>query len=125
MRFLIVIVIPILILPATGCVTRKEAQRQAGQAYFAAQQQQQPPGQMDPQHPVVFVQGPVKNPLVPWEDGLKLSEAIVAADYTAYMNPMVVRVLRNNQVVGDFKGIDLLHHQDMDLEPGDTVVIIP
>jgi hypothetical protein len=56
---------------------------------------------------------------------LTLTRAIAAAYYTAYMNPMVVRVLRNGQIVGDFKGIDLLRHQDMVLQPGDTVLIMP
>ena len=120
MQFLILILI--LILPATGCVSKKKAQWEARQAYLDAQQQSR---QMDPQHPVVFVQGPVQNPVVPWEEGLMLSRAVATAVYTGFMNPMVVRVLRNGQVVGDFKGIDLLHHEDMPLEAGDTVVIVP
>jgi hypothetical protein len=120
---LTLILILILLLPAAGCVSKKKSQAEARQAYFSGQQ---PPARpMDPQHPVVFVQGPVQNPVVPWEDGLSLSRAITSAVYTAFMNPMVVRVLRNGQIVGDFKGIDLLHHEDMDLEPGDTVLIIP
>jgi hypothetical protein len=41
------------------------------------------------------------------------------------MNPRLVRVLRGGQVAGELRGIDLLHHQDMDLEPGDTVIIVP
>jgi len=89
------------------------------QAFQAQQRAQQAQG------PVVFVQGPVQNPVVPWRDGMTLSQAIVDADYTAFMNPMVVRVLRDGQVAGEFKGIDLLHHQDMDLQPGDNVIIIP
>ena len=121
MQFFILILI--LILPAAGCVTKKQAQWDARQAYVAAQQQQS--RQMDPQHPAVFVQGPVQNPVVPWEDGLKLSQAIINAVYTGFMNPMDVRVLRQGQVVGDFKGIDLLHHADMALEPFDTVLIMP
>jgi hypothetical protein len=77
------------------------------------------------QGPVVFMEGPVRNPVVPWEEGMKLSEAIVKAEYTSFMNPMLVRVLRNGQVAGQFKGIDLLHHEDMALEDGDTVLIVP
>jgi len=119
----LVILLLLLLLPAAGCVSQKKAQAEARQAYFSGQEQQH--RQMDPQHPVVFVQGPVQNPVVPWEDGLSLSGAITTAVYTAFMNPMVIRVLRHGQIVGDFKGIDLLHHQDMALEPGDTVVIMP
>jgi hypothetical protein len=56
---------------------------------------------------------------------MKLSQAVVAADYTGFMNPTLIRVLRNGQPAGEFKGVDLLHHQDMELEDGDTVVIVP
>jgi hypothetical protein len=115
----------ILLLAATGCVSKKKARAQARQAYFAAQQQPPPPFRMDPRHPIVMVQGPVQNPSVPWEDGLTLSRAITTAVYTGFMNPMVIRVFRNGQMVGDFKGIDLLKHEDMALEPGDSVLIIP
>jgi hypothetical protein len=41
------------------------------------------------------------------------------------MNPLIIRVLRNGQVVREFKGVDLLHHEDMELENGDTVIIVP
>jgi hypothetical protein len=65
------------------------------------------------------------HPAVPWEEGMKLSQAIVAAEYTAFMNPRLIRVLRDGQVAGEIKGIDLLHHADMELENGDTVLIVP
>lgn len=118
------VLIFILILAEAGCVSKKEARTEARKAYLSAQAQAQAPP-MDPEHPVVFVQGPVENPTVPWQDGLKLTRAIWEAQYTAFMNPMVVRVLRNGQVVGEFKGIDLLHHQDMELQAGDTVQVVP
>src|SRR5580658_10112166 len=116
------------VLAGAGCVSQKKAKEQARQAYLAGQQQgMQQAGQRARQEegPVVFVQGPVRNPVVPWEEGMKLSQAIVKAEYTAFMNPMLIRVLRNGQVAGEFKGIDLLHHEDMELEDGDTVLIVP
>jgi protein involved in polysaccharide export with SLBB domain len=90
--------------------------QQAAQAQVRAQ---------EAQGPVIFVQGPVQNPIVPWREDMTLSQAIVDANYTAFMNPRVVRVVRGGQVAGELKGIDLLRHQDMDLQPGDTVIIIP
>jgi len=66
----------------------------------------------------------VQSPYVPWEEGLTLTRAIATAVYTGFMNPMVIRVFRHGQIVGDFKGIDLLKHEDMALEAGDMVVII-
>jgi hypothetical protein len=110
---------------AAGCVSQKKAQWEARQAYAAGQQQAMQARPQQPQGPVVFVQGPVRNSVVEWQEGMKLSQAVVAADYTGFMNPELIRVVRNGQVAGEFKGIDLLRHQDMDLEQGDTVVIAP
>jgi hypothetical protein len=117
----------IAIMAGAGCESRKKAQMEAQRAYVAGQEQALQAAQKarQQQGPVVFVQGPVRNPTVEWTEGMKLSQVIVAAEYTGYMNPMVIRVLRNGQSVGEFKGIDLLHHQDMELENGDTVVIVP
>lgn len=112
-------------LIGAGCVSKKQEQLAAKAAFVAGQQQAMQAAARSQQGPVVFVQGPVRNPVVPWTEGLKLSQAIVAADYTAYMNPQSIRILREGQVVGEMKGIDLLHHQDMELEAGDTVIIMP
>ncbi|HTB64488.1 MAG TPA: hypothetical protein VK737_12960, partial [Opitutales bacterium] len=69
-----------------GCVSEKKAKWEAQQAYMAGQEkamqgatQTQP---QRPQGPVVFVQGPVRNSVVEWQEGMKLSQAVVAADYT-------------------------------------------
>ena len=71
------------------------------------------------------MQGPVRNPVVPWTEGLTLAQAIVDADYTGFMNPKLVRVIRNGQIIEEMKGIDLLHHQDVPLETGNIVDIVP
>jgi hypothetical protein len=115
------------VMAGAGCVSHKKAQWEAQQAYMAGQAQaMQAATQVRPQRgPAVFVQGSVRNAAVEWQEGMKLSQAIVAAEYTGFMNPSLIRVLRNGQVVGEFKGIDLLHHQDMALEEGDTVLIMP
>jgi hypothetical protein len=114
-------------IAAAGCVSRTKAQMEARQAYANGQQQalQAQQSAQQAQGPSVFLQGPVQNPVVPWRDGMTLSQAIVDADYTGFMNPRVIRVLRGGQIAGEFQGIDLLHHQDMDLQPGDTVIILP
>ncbi len=76
---------------------------------------------------MVFVQGPVNHPVVQWEEGMwKLSKTIVTSRvHLGFMDPRLIQVLRSGQVVGEFKAIDLLNHHDMDLEAGDTVVIVP
>jgi hypothetical protein len=117
------------VVAGMGCVSQKKAQMEARQAYLAGQEQATQ-GAMQArlqqqQGPVVFVQGPVRHAVVEWQAGMKLSQAIVAAEYTVFMNPQLIRVLRNAQVAGEFKGVDLLHREDMDLEEGDTVLIVP
>lgn len=113
-----------LICVVEGCVSKREADLQRREGYLAGQQQagQQLQG---PASPRVMVQGPVRNPVVPWEDGLTLAKAIVDADYTGFMNPVLIRVIRNGQMVEELRGIDLLHHQDFPLEPGDIITIVP
>ena len=117
----------LVVAAGAGCAGGDKQQAEARRAYLAGQEQARQAAQRarEQQGPVVFVQGPVRNPVVPWEEGMKLSQAIVAAEYTGFMNPMLIRVLRNGQVAGEFKGIDLLHHEDMELEEGDTILIVP
>jgi hypothetical protein len=116
----------IAVVAGAGCVSQKHERLEAQRAYAAGQEQgmQAAMRARQDQGPVVFVQGAVRNSAVPWEEGMKLSQAIVAADYTGFMNPRLIRVLRNGQVAGEFKGIDLLHHEDMELENGDMVLIV-
>lgn len=109
---------------AAGCETKKAAQIQAQQAYLAGQQQASKQWQVQ-RPPEVVLRGPVRNNTVPWEDGLTLAKAIVDAEYTAFMNPLAIRVIRDGAIVADMKGVDLLHHQDFPLEPGDIVDIVP
>ena len=129
MRTVVSSALLVVLTCAGGCVSEKKAQMEAREAYMAGQQQAMQAdarAQLQRQQgPAVFVQGQVRNGLVPWEPGMKLSQAIVAAEYTGFMNPRLIRVLRNGQIAGEFRGIDLLHHQDMELEEGDTVLIVP
>ncbi len=115
------------VMAGAGCVSEKKAKLEARQAYVAGQEQAMQAAMQarQQQGPVVFVRGPVNHPVVQWEEGMKLSKAIVTAEYTGFMNPRLIQVLRNGQVVGEFKAIDLLNRHDMELEEGDTVVIVP
>jgi hypothetical protein len=112
------------VLFLAGCVSKKQADLQARQAYMAGQAQAAKQWQSQ-RPPEVVVRGPVRNPVVPWTEGLTLAKAIVDADYTGYMNPHFVRVIRNGLMIEEMKGIDLLHHHDVPLEPGDIVDIVP
>ena len=114
----------LLVLFLAGCVSKKEAELKAHEAYMAGQAEAAKQWQSQ-QLPEVMVQGPVRNHVVPWREGLTLAQAIVEADYTGYMNPILVRVIRNGQMIEEMKGIDLLHHHDVPLEAGDIVDIVP
>jgi hypothetical protein len=114
----------ILLVLLAGCVSDKEARLRERQAYIAGQQQaaKQLQSQLPPQ---VTVHGPVRNSIVPWEENMTLSKAIVTADYTGFMNPILIRVIRNGQMIEETRGIDLLHGHDVALAPGDIVDIVP
>ena len=104
-------------------MSRAEADRRARQAYLAGQQEAAKQWQAE-RPKEIMVRGPVRNPVVPWEEDLTVAKAIVDAEYTGFMNPVFVRVIRDGQMVEELKGIDLLHHQDFPLQPGDIVDII-
>jgi hypothetical protein len=114
----------LLVLLLAGCVSKKQADLQARQAYMAGQAQAAKEWQAK-RPPEVVVRGPVRNPVVPWTEGLTLAKAIVDADYTGFMNPMLVRVTRNGLIIEEMKGADLLHGRDVPLQPGDIVDIVP
>jgi hypothetical protein len=117
----------LLLLGADGCVTKHEQMMQAQQAYQAGQQAgtQSAAAQAiaAPSGPTIALRGPVQHPVLPWSDGLTLSQAIVDADYTGFMNPVLIRVIREGQVVDECKGIDLLHGHNVPLEAGDLIII--
>lgn len=111
-----------LLLLITGCVSKREANLEKQQAYLAGQQAAQ--RSQSPPPPQVTVQGPVQNPVIPWTPDLTVAKAIVDANYTGFMTPVFVRVIRKGQMVEELKGVDLLHHQDFPLEPGDLIILI-
>ena len=108
----------------TACVSHQEADRRARAAYVAGQNQASRQWQ-EQKLPVVILHGPVRNPTIGWEEGLTLSHAIVKADYTGLMNPVLIRVIRGGQVFQELKGIDLLRHEDVLLLAGDVIEITP
>ena len=117
-------ILSVLALFLAGCVSKKEAELKAHEAYMAGQAEAAKQWQSQ-RPPQVIVQGPVRHPVVPWTEGLTLAKAIVDADYTGFMNPILVRVIRNGQMIEEMKGSDLLHGRDLPLQPGDVVDIVP
>lgn len=72
----------------------------------------------------VIFSGPVKNQIVPWREGLTLSEAIVTAVYDAPQEPKTIVLSRGS----DRALIDpeeLLAGAVILLEPGDAIELVP
>ena len=111
------------VLALSGCTTRSKAKAQA-QAAFAAGQQQALAQMRDAQRTNIRVIGNVRNPDVPWTEGLTLAQAIVAAGCYDQRDPReVVLVRRGERIAIDTK--ILLRGDDFPLEPGDTIEIHP
>jgi len=120
--FHLLLFVPAILL-ATACVSEKTAQLQARQAYMAGQASAAKQWQQE-RPPEVVVRGPVHNPVVAWTDDLTLAKAIVDADYTGFLTPHLIRVIRNGQVISEMEGVDLLHHHDVPLQPGDIIDVV-
>ena len=112
----------ILLLLTSGCETKSRARLEARQAYVEGQEQAL--AQSRPKPPIVTVTGPVRNSIIPWTEELTLDKAIVAADYTGYLNPRLIRVIRDGQAT-DIKPSALLNGEDMPLQAGDTIQVVP
>jgi hypothetical protein len=110
-------------LATVGCMSRSKSQART-QAAYAAGQQQAIARMSDAQRTSIRVLGNVRNPEIPWSDGLTLAQVIVAAEYLGQHNPRQIAVVRQRERFPmDPNG--LLRGEDMPLEPGDTVEIHP
>lgn len=107
-----------LMLAATGCVTKAQARREAQAAFFAGKKA----ALAEIQAQSVVVKGPVQNPSVPWVAGLTLSQAIATANYLGAEEPRVITLTRQGEsaiVAPD----ELLNGAAVPLEPGDVIEI--
>ena len=111
----------LFVLTLAGCMSRSKAKAQA-QAAFAAGQQQALAQLRDAQRLIVRVIGNVRNPEIPWTEGLTLAQAIVAAGCYDQRDPReIVLTRRSERIPIDTK--ILLRGDDVPLEAGDTIEI--
>jgi hypothetical protein len=106
----------------TGCETKSRARLEARQAYVEGQEQALE--QSRPKPPVVTVTGPVHNRVIPWTDQLTLGQAYLAAEYTGYIRPRLLRVTRDGQTA-EIKFSALVNGEDLPLQPGDAIQVVP
>src|SRR5437667_8760692 len=106
--------------PLSGCVSHSTANARAQAAFLAGQQQaalQQQAGA------TVNFRGEVKKSSVPWSEGLTLSQALLAAEYTGIWDPHSIAISRKGETFKlDPKRL-LSGLEDPVLEPGDTVEV--
>jgi hypothetical protein len=108
-----------------GCVTKGQAKAQARAAYLAGQQETLTRlQQAQAQGPSVRINGPVRNPVVPWTRGLTLMKAIVAAEYQGASDPAEI-ILLHRGLARRLDVKQLLDGEDVPLEPGDVVQLVP
>lgn len=110
-------------LATAGCTSRSKSQARA-QAAYAAGQQQAIARMSDAQRTSIRVLGNVRNPEIPWADGLTLAQVVVAAEFLGVHNPRQIVVVRQRERFPVDPNA-LLRGQDIPLEPGDTVEIHP
>jgi protein involved in polysaccharide export with SLBB domain len=106
----------VLILAATGCVTKAQSRREAQEAFLAGKKA----ALSEIQAQSVVVKGPVQNPSIPWVAGLTLSQAIATAHYLRPKAPELITITRQGEtaiVTPD----ELLDGAPVPLEPGDVI----
>lgn len=111
------------IMVFTSCTTRSKAQARAREAFMAGQSQGVAQANEARRINIRFL-GPVRQPEVPWQEGLTLLQAIAAAGYSDPRDPNVVTLIRQRERV-PIPPQALLAGKDVPLEPGDTVEIHP
>lgn len=78
---------------------------------------------MERQTCVLFL-GPFQHRVVPWFDGLTLAQALVAARYLSPEDPRVI-VLTRDGVPTEISAAALLAGEDLLVQPGDMVGVLP
>lgn len=103
-----------------GCVSKTKAKLNAQQAFIAGQQQAMMTMQQN--KTTVQIHGNVKNPVIPWTEGLTMAQAIVAAEYQGAHDPTSVIIVRNGTGT-EIKAAELLQGHDEPLQAGDLIEI--
>jgi hypothetical protein len=116
-----------LALLAAGCVGRSKSEERARQAFIEGQragatlnaQQSQ-----TPQAKFVTVLGEVRNPTIPWTEGLTLAQAIAQAWHTGVRSPRAI-VLRHGDESATFNPNFVVQNgNEIPVEPGDVIELV-
>ncbi len=124
----VVICAPVLLACAAGgCVSKSKADARARAAYVTGQQEalaRMQQLQTQSQGPSVTVNGEVRNRVVPWNEGLTLAKALLAADYYGAAEPAQIIIVHNG--IGKRYDVkQVLSGADIPLAAGDMVQLVP
>ena len=113
----------LLIVVLTACVSKSKARHESERAFMEGQQRALIEQQQQQQQPAVWFRGDVRNQRIPWTEGLTLSQALVAAQYTGNWDPRLIRITRNGEIYPVNARRLLRGQDDPVLEPGDLVEV--
>jgi hypothetical protein len=106
----------------TGC--ESDARKHAERARAFEQGRQQGLQEAEEKNqPVVLFRGDVRNPRVPWKEGITLAQALLVAQYTWSWDPRSITVTRDGQTYTINPRRFLRGQEDPELEPGDVVEV--
>ena len=107
----------------SGCISKARARAQERAAFVAGEQQAMHNMQeLRNSGPTISVVGPVKNPVLPWTEGLTLAKALVNAQFLGSADPTQILVVRSGEAT-PYDPKTLLQGKDVPLQPRDVVVI--
>ncbi len=118
MRILITVALGMCLV--IGCVSQQQAKEDVRKAFDAGRQQGRKEAEI--RLTQIIVRGPVRQPAVPWREGLTLAQAIVEAVYTAPQDPVAISITRGDRII-PVDPAELLRGVDPALELGDIVDI--
>jgi hypothetical protein len=118
---LLLLVLLSLALSGAGCVSSSKAKLDAQKAYHEGQQKVL--AEQQDQQPAVWFRGDIRNPRIPWAEGLTLSQALLAAHYTWSSNPRLITVTRDGELYRVNARLLLRGEDDPLLEPGDVIEV--
>lgn len=112
----------LMVMVMAGCANKEKKQAELFKAFAAGEAHARQAQQA--KQPVVSFRGPVKNPVVAWSEGLKLTQALATAEYIALGSPRNILLMRGGQVY-QINPRRLVNGQDdVELEPGDVIELV-
>jgi hypothetical protein len=111
----------VLAVLSAGCVSAGRAKREQAAAYEVGRQQAQQERERQP--PSVTFVGDIRQPTVPWIEGMTLAQALLAAQYSALWDPHRITIRRQGQAYAVHVRRFLAGEENPVLLPGDIIEI--